>query len=327
MKLPIIDAKKAKKGDLELPKQFSEPVRRDLIQRAVFSLQAAARQPYGADPDAGMRVSAKLSRRRRNYRGSYGQGISRVPRKVLNRRGIRMYYVGALAPGTVGGRRAHPPKAEKVWAQKINKRENRKAIRSALAAVMDKTVVAQRGHKLPAEYPFILDNSFESIAKTKDAIGALLGLGFADELARAETKTVRAGKAKMRGRKTKRATSLLLVVGDEGAKLAVSAANIPGVTIVPVRSLNAELLAPGTHPGRATLFTEQAMTILKEESLFADKPATSVAAKPVKPISSKKEKAVKAAETAEKTGSKPAKNAAKAAKNEAKTVKATGEAA
>lgn len=305
MKVPILDTKKAKKGERSLPKQFEEEFRPDLIQRAVLSLQAGARQPYGADPEAGKRSSAELSRRRRKYRGSYGQGISRVPRKILSRRGNRIYYVGAFAPGTVGGRRAHPPKAEKNWVQKVNTRENRKAIRSALGAVMDREIVIKRGHKIPSEYPFILDNSFEKFNKTKDVEEALRGIGFGEELARAEETKVRGGKSKMRGRKRKRSTSLLIVIGanktntkdsDSNSNLKseknllIAAKNIPGVDVVTVNSLNAELLAPGTHPGRATLFTESAMDAF-EQGLFTDKRAPASSLKPKSSTSQKERSA------------------------------------
>ena len=73
-----------------------------------------------------MKQSAKLSKRRRAYRGSYGFGISRTPRKILSKRGRRLGWVGAVAPNTVGGRRTHPPKAEKIWREEINTKERRK---------------------------------------------------------------------------------------------------------------------------------------------------------------------------------------------------------
>jgi large subunit ribosomal protein L4e len=298
MKLHVIDQKKATKAELELPSQFREPIRHDLIGRAVLALQANARQPYGTDPRAGKRASATVSKRRRDYRGSYGHGISRTPRKVLSRSGTRFYWVGAFAPNTVGGRRAHPPKATKIWAQKLNRKENQKAIRSALAATLDKTLVATRGHKVPAEYPFILDSTFESITKTREVEDALITLGFAAELDRASITHVRAGRAKMRGRKTRHATSLLLVTGTEDAKLTKAAANIPGVDIVPVRSLNAELLAPGTHPGRATLFTEQAIKVLKEQHLF-------LSGKEAVAETKRTPKTTKTASSAQKSGDQP----------------------
>ncbi len=270
MKLAVLDAAGARKGDVELPRQFSEAIRPDLITRAVHALQAAARQPYGADPEAGKRASAELSRRRRKYRGSYGFGMSRVPRKILSRRGTRMYMVGAFAPGTVGGRRAHPPKAEKQWDQKVNKRENRKAIRSALSATVDAATVKARGHKVPDSYPFLLDSSMIGISKTSEAKKALLALGFKDELARADKTTARAGKGKMRGRKTRRATSLLIVTAEKDVALRKAAANISGVEVVAVHELNAELLAPGTHPGRATLYTKDAIQAMTDGKLFLD---------------------------------------------------------
>ncbi|MBD3355310.1 50S ribosomal protein L4, partial [Candidatus Woesearchaeota archaeon] len=149
MELKIITTKNEEKGKKSLPSQFSEELRPDLIYRAVMTLQANKRQKYGASPEAGKRASAFLSKRRRKYRGTYGIGQSRTPRKVLTRRGTRMYYVGAFAPQTVGGRRAHPPKAGKDWSKKINKKENKKAIRSALSAVVQQDIVKERGHLAP----------------------------------------------------------------------------------------------------------------------------------------------------------------------------------
>ncbi|MBR9692376.1 50S ribosomal protein L4 [Candidatus Woesearchaeota archaeon] len=302
MKVAVLDMKNARKGEVELPRQFAEPVREDLIKRAVHSIQAAARQPYGADPEAGKRSSAELSRRRRKYRGSYGAGISRVPRKILSRRGTRMYWVGAFAPGTVGGRRAHPPKASKIWDQKVNKRENQKAIRCALSATIDPAIVKERGHKIPASYPFILDSSFEKLEKTADVKKALLALGFKDELARADKTTVRAGKGKMRGRKTKRPMSLLIVTGKQDVALKKAASNIAGVDIADVAELNAEMLAPGTHPGRATLYTAEAIKIMNEEKLFLDAGKKPQASPPKSEpeIKSKKQVAKKKAKTAPK---------------------------
>ena len=41
----------------------------------------------------------------------------------MSRSGTRLNFTGAFAPGTVGGRRAHPPKAEKNWQEKVNKKD------------------------------------------------------------------------------------------------------------------------------------------------------------------------------------------------------------
>ena len=41
---------------------------------------------------------------------------------------------------------------------------------------------------------------------------------------------------------------LIVVVENKG--LVNAASNIPGVEVITVNNLNAEMLAPGTHPGR-----------------------------------------------------------------------------
>ncbi len=267
MKLDIRNNANLKSGSCDLPVQFSESYHPNLIKRAVHVLWSTARQVYGADPQAGKRHSSKLSKRRRKYRGCYGFGISRVNRKIHSRRGTRFHWVGAFSPQTVGGRRSHAPKAEKIWAKKINKKENRKAIRSAMAATVDKVLVSSRGHKVPEQYPFILSSDFESLKTTKEVIAALKGLGFTDELARSSIKKVRAGKGKMRGRKYKTKKGVLIVVSQE-APLIKAAQNIPGVDVVAVHAINTELLAPGALAGRATLWSKAALTQLTEKKLF-----------------------------------------------------------
>src|SRR3989344_8977416 len=99
MKLNKLGLDKKAMGSVALPTQFTEELRPEIIKRAVEVLQHNQRQPYGAQLDAGRRQSGKLSRRRRDYKGSYGHGISRVPRKSLTKRGTRFYWVGAVAPG------------------------------------------------------------------------------------------------------------------------------------------------------------------------------------------------------------------------------------
>ena len=266
MKLTIYSADGKAGSQKQLPKQFDEPVRADIIKRAVLSLQSRSRQPYGADPEAGDKQAVDISRRRRDYKGSYGKGISRVPRKVMSRRGGNFNWEGARAPGTKGGRRAHPPKAGRNWTRKINEKENRKAIRSALAAVMDKKIVTARGHRLPENYPFIAEDSFAKIKKTKDLVAAFEKLGFSQELDRANAKHIITGIAKRRGRKQQPVS--ILIVTDIKAPVAEAAANVTGVEAVSVNELNAELLAPGTQPGRLTIFTESALKTMEEKKLF-----------------------------------------------------------
>lgn len=267
MKLAILDLSKNKIGEIKMPSQFEEEIRPDLIQRDVLAIQSHNRQDYAADPLAGKRAAAKLSRRRKKYRGSYGIGISRVPRKIMTRRGTRMNWVGAFAPGTVGGRRAHPPKSVKIWDKKINEKERKKAIRSAITSTITKELVMQRGHIIPESYPFVIDGKFETLDKTKKVIEVLNKFGIAEELERTGTKQIRSGKGRSRGRKYKKMKSLLIVVSKNG-KLGKAASNIPGIDIVEVRNLNTELLAPGAKPGRLTLWTNDAVQIIEKENLF-----------------------------------------------------------
>tara|TARA_Y100000310_G_C20693657_1_gene824018 strand:+ start:1370 stop:2176 length:807 start_codon:yes stop_codon:yes gene_type:complete len=267
MQLDILSCTKTKIGQITLPKQFEEEIRPDIIKRNVLAIQAGKRQPYGAYKLAGKRASAEVSRRRREYRGSYGIGISRVPRKVLSRRGTRMNWVGAFAPGTVGGRRAHPPKAEKILDKKINKKEKRKAIRSAITATINKEYVENRGHIIPDNYPFVVESIFELTDKTSQAREILQKLGLKDELKRIEKRKIRAGKGKLRGRKYKTKKGLLLVVSED-CKLSKAMANIPGIEVCNVKSLNTEILAPGALPGRLTIFTDKSIKMLEEKKLF-----------------------------------------------------------
>ena len=251
MKLKILSTTKTESGSIEMPEQFYEPLRTDLITKSFLIIQDNSRQTYGADLEAGKKVSAELSRRRKKYRGSYGFGISRVPRKILSRRGTRMSWVGAFAPGTVGGRRAHPPKSSKIWTLKMNKTENRKAIRSAITATINPELVKERGHIAPSDYPFIIDDKIISITKTKELKAILEKLGFKEELIRA---------------KERESKGLLLVTTDTSPKKAFS--NIPGFEVVSIDALNTEVLAPGGNPGRLTLFTTSAIKELAETKLY-----------------------------------------------------------
>lgn len=268
MKLPLYTSDKKKTGEVQVPVQLTEPYRPDLIQRAVQSYASRQRQPYGTFPEAGKRTSSKVSKRRRDYRGCYGFGISRVNRKILSRRGTRMFWVGAYTPQTKGGRRAHPPKASKLRAENMNVKERRKALRSAMSATLAREIVQQRGHRVPAEYPFVIDSSVEQMQKTSDVAQALEQWGFQEELERTAVHKVRAGKGKLRGRRYRQRRGVLFVVGA-ACPLLKAAPNIPGVEAVSVKLLHADLLAPGAMPGRLTLWTNHALEVMFKEKLYS----------------------------------------------------------
>ena len=135
MKSHIISIEGKESREISLPECFNSHVREDLIHKVFLAVQKRQQQPYGAYILAGKTVSAsgKQSHARRKWKTLYGKGMSRVPRKTMSHRGEQFYWVGAFIPGTVKGREAHPPKPLSAEIE-INKKENRKAIDSAIAA-------------------------------------------------------------------------------------------------------------------------------------------------------------------------------------------------
>jgi len=267
MKANIYNSQGTKTGNLDLPSQFNESIRTDLIQRAFLAIRANKRQSYGAYPHAGERVSAKLSRRRRDYKTSYGKAISRAPRKTIWRRGRQMGWIGAFAPGTYKGRRANPPKGSKLLGEKINIKENRKAIRSALAAVANENFVKARGDF--KEFPLILENDIYNLKKTSELVELLIKLGLENELQRLQIRKVRAGQGSKRGRKYQNKKGPLFVIGKNSPIVKILK-SINGIDCTIINDVNVELLAPGGVPGRLTFFTKDAISMLEDKKLFFD---------------------------------------------------------
>ena len=134
-KLLRVDGSEGK--EIQLPRQFSHKIREDIVARAI--LTEISIQPYAPFIDAGKGSSGKMRHRRHRWGSHYGRGISRVPRKSLWRRGTQFYWVGATAPSTRGGRRAHPPKIEQFLKKvKINKKEKNIALAIAISATANK---------------------------------------------------------------------------------------------------------------------------------------------------------------------------------------------
>jgi len=244
-KILNLDGKQA--GKIELPPVFMTPLRPDVIKRAVLSIQSGRLQPQGRDPMAGKRTSAES-------RGT-GLGIARIPR--IKSGGGR----AAFAPGTVGGREGHPPTSEKIIVKRIPKKEKRLALFSAIAATASKEIVARRGHSIEdvPQIPLVVSDEYAALKSTKDVEEALTKVGVLSEIFRVrESRKVRAGRGKSRGRKMKQAVGPLIVVA-ENRGIAEAARNIPGVQVATVAELNVEMLAPGTHAGRLTIWTSGAI--------------------------------------------------------------------
>jgi large subunit ribosomal protein L4e len=239
-------------GKMELPPVFTTPLRPDVIKRAVLAIQSARFQPQGRDPMAGKRTTAES-------RGT-GSAMARIPR--LKGQSGR----AAFAPGTVGGRQSHPPVSEKKIIKRIPKKEKRLALLSAIAATASKEVITARGHSIVdvPEIPLVVTNDFESLKQTREVEETLIRLGVLSDIYRVEeSRKVRAGKGKSRGRRVKQAVGPLIVVAEDKG-IMKAARNIAGVDVARVRNLNAEMLAPGTHPGRLTIWTDGAIERLNE---------------------------------------------------------------
>lgn len=230
---------------IDLPSVFDSAYRPDIIKKSFDVLHSNKRQPYGSDPFAGAKHSTASVGK--------GRGQSRVPRLSQGRR-------AALAPCVVGGRRAHPPKVERNWKEKINKKEKSIAINSALAATKEKEIVMQRGHKFDDKItlPIIVEDKFENIKKTKDVIDTLEKIGIYEDVIRATNgKHIRSGKGKARGRRYKIPKSILIVTKKDD--IIKSSRNLTGVNIVKPENINIEHLAPGGIAGRLTIFTKSAL--------------------------------------------------------------------
>ena len=239
-------------GKTKLPKIFDTPLRPYVIKRAVLAIQSGRFQPKGRNPLAGKRTTAES-------RG-VGQGIARIPR--IKGGGQR----AALAPGTVGGRAAHPPVSEKKIVKRIPKKEKCLALFSAIAATASRKIVTARGHRIEdvSQIPPIVVSELEKLKRTKEVEETLISLGILSDIYRVkESRKIRAGKGKLRGRKTKQAVGPLIVVA-ENKGIVKAARNVPGVDVITVSNLNAENLAPGTHPGRLTIWTSSAIEKLNE---------------------------------------------------------------
>ncbi|MEM0492392.1 MAG: 50S ribosomal protein L4 [Candidatus Thermoplasmatota archaeon] len=233
---------------ISLPSIFDTEYRPDIIKKSFNVMRSNKRQPYGVYPLAGTRHAVASAGK--------GRGLSRVPRLT---QGIR----GALAPCVVGGRRAHPPKAERNWEEKINKKERLLARASALAATANKELVLKRGHRFNEEVtlPIVVDDEFDKVKKTKDIIVLLSKIGVYKDVSRAMNgKHIRAGRGKMRGRKYRIPKSILIVSNND--KVTKLSSNIVGVDAVTPKDLNIEHLAPGGNAGRLTIFTYSALKTL-----------------------------------------------------------------
>lgn len=249
-----IDGKMIREG--QLPAVFATPYRPDVIKRAVLAEQSWYRQQYGTDVLAGKRSSAHYHGSRHYVFTMMNKEMARMPR-IHGKSAHHMNLRARIVPQSVKGRRTHPPKSEKIWIRKVNTRELQLAIKSALAASLDKQLLEKRGHVF-SESPVIIADDFESLKKTKDVMNTLRKIGLENEMERCSEKKVRAGKGKRRGRRYKRKKGPAVIVSKECSALK-ACSRIPGVDVCKADGLSAEVLAPGAQAGRLLVITESAL--------------------------------------------------------------------
>lgn len=256
-------------AQVKTPAVFRAPIRHDLVNFVHTNLRKNARQATGVKKIAGEQTSAE----------SWGTGraVARIPRV----RGGGTHRSGQAAFGNMcrGGRMFAPLKTWRKWHKKCNINQRRYAITSAIAATGVPALVMAKGHMVDnvPEIPLVVSNNVESYSKTKQAVALLKSVGAWDDIKRVyATRRQRAGRGKTRGRKhVQKLGPAIVYAHDNGVVKAFR--NIPGVSLVPVESLNILRLAPGGHVGRFVIFTQDAFESL--DKIYGDFSAGSSAKK------------------------------------------------
>jgi large subunit ribosomal protein L4e len=242
-------------GTVDVPAVFSSEYRPDVIKKAILAAAANGRQPYGPSEHAGMRHSTST--------WGKGRGVSRVQRVKAGKRATE-------SPNNISGRRAHPPRPERIWHQKVNGKELKLAKFSAIAATGCADCVRERGHQFDdsVSFPIVMEDEFQNMISTSEINSLFESIGIGYDLERAKEGTkIRAGRGKMRNRKYRTPVSILIVVSETEAPVFKGAKNLPGVEVQSVGSLSASVLAPGGDAGRLTVYTKSAIAKMGEWTL------------------------------------------------------------
>lgn len=252
MKVPTLTTSGVKENEIELPRIFSTPFRKDLIQKAVIYLSSHKFQKQGRHPTAGMDVVA------RSNDPPTGHGAARVAR-LKGGGGGRQGQGGGVA-STRGGRQAHPPTSEKVIFKKLNKKENKLALCSAIAATSSKQIIKSRGHILEkiTSFPLVVSDDIEKVSKASEMKKIFEALNLRQDIDRLLSRKARSGKSALRGRTSKIGKSILFVTKDS-TNLSKACGSFPGVEVCSVKNLSVLDLAPGAVPIRLTVYSESAI--------------------------------------------------------------------
>lgn len=253
MKAQVFAIDGSKADQVELPLVFSTPLRTDLLHKAYVNLESHQFQIQGRYENAGMDVVAESNS------PPTGHHQARVAR-LRGGGGGRQGQGGGVAM-VRGGRQAHPPTTEKVVYKLLNKKENRLALCSAIAATASADLIKARGHKVDKleSFPLVVSDEVESISKAKDLAKFFDALNLTQDVERLKSRLKRrSGKSLLRGRKTKIGKSILIVVKDS-KNLSKAAGTFLGVDVKSVNSLSVLDLVPGSQPIRLTVFSKSAI--------------------------------------------------------------------
>ncbi len=257
MKADLLNINGEKQEEIDLPKIFSTKIRPDIVKK-VYDAERTW-QPYGNDPEAGKKHSASgvIRHKRHAWKAHYGRGISRVPRKTMWRRGTQFYWIGAEISSARGGRRAHGPKRY-IPNKKINKKERKIALNSSIASTINKNFIMKRYSTIDQvknNLPLIVSSKIFEL-KTKELVNSIDKILGDLKIISKQEKVIRAGKGKLRNRKYKKSSRILIVMGnDEKLKTKI-------FEQVKVNDLKISYLYP---LGRIVIYTKNAINDLEEK--------------------------------------------------------------
>lgn len=255
-KLNVYDSSGKKVKDLTTS-LFEGSLRNDIVQKIVEIEKMQERQLYSPFFLAGLQTSASgnVKHNRHVWKTDRGRGLSRYPKKRMSDKGSQFVWVAAVAPGTRGGRRAHPPKVIRA-DKKINKKEYEFGFKSALAFLASPEDIKKKysslaGKDLKLNFPLIFESKILSLKSKKffESLENLLGaevmnLGL-------QNKETRPGVGKMRGRRYKKTAGFLVIIGKKD-NFKLSGVEIKKVEDIKIKDL-------WNNGPRLVIFTEEAI--------------------------------------------------------------------
>lgn len=212
-----------------MPSVFTAPIRDDIVHFVHTNMAKNRRQAHGVYRLAGREYAAE----------SWGTGraVARIPR--IGGSGTSRSGQGAFGNMCRGGGMYNPLRSWRRWHRKVNLKQKRHAVASALAASAVTPLVLARGHRVMnvPELPLVVDSlNFDT---TKTLLSVLRKFGAGEELKRTrDSRKVRQGQGKMRNSRYVLRKGPLIIYGDENNLVKRVAKNLPGVDTCNVHRLN-----------------------------------------------------------------------------------------